>query len=133
MGVDSDANKPSFPPNAMFAPTFHCLIAQDAAACPQCVWNEVLAGLTEEDARPIALMALVINPLSNICSFAGWQKCQKAVHTKCCVAFSFMAALLQANLCPCSGFLAVELVLERMGCSESVPWLRPLREQRTGT
>lgn len=55
----------------MFAPTFHCLLAQGAAACPQCVWNEVLAGLIEEDARPIALMALVINPLSNFCSFAG--------------------------------------------------------------
>ena len=64
-------NKPSFPPNAMFAPTFHCLLAQGAAACPQCVWNEVLAGLTEEDTRSRALMALVTNPFLNFCSFAG--------------------------------------------------------------
>lgn len=68
----------------MFAPTFHCLLAQGAAVCPQCVWYEVLAGLIE-DTGPIALMALVINPLSNFCSFAGpLQLCRVAKVSESC-------------------------------------------------
>lgn len=39
--------------------------------CPQCVWNEVQAGLIEAHTRSIALTALVISLLSKFCSFAG--------------------------------------------------------------
>lgn len=119
----------------MFAPTFRRLLAQGAAACPQCVWNEVLAGLIEEDARPIALLALVINPLPKFCSFAGplqLSRVAEAVHTKSCVAFSFMATLFQANVCTCRGFSAIELVLEGMGCGKSMRGLRLLKERRVG-
>lgn len=115
-----------------FPPAFYCLPAEGAAACPESAQMEVSAGLIAEDTRPIAQMPLVLNPLSNFCSFVGWQKHQEVLHTKYCVAFSFMAILLEANLCLCRGFLGVELVMEGMGWGESVPRLRPLQEQRMG-
>lgn len=116
LDVGRHADKFSFIPNAPLLPS------QCTAACPQCDWNEVQAGLIEADARSIALMALVINPLSNFCSFMGpLQLCRVARVSESCshqilCCFLFYGNFLQANLCPCRGFWSVKPVLVGMGC-----------------